>query len=163
MQARLKQVVDWRAAFIAGIVGGTVFLILSLLLIPAAFGGNGWIVIRYLASIVMGESVLPPPATFDATVTVVALLVHYLLSLAFALILAVITHRWGFVVGIVVGAVYGFSLYLINMYTFTFFFEWFFVMNSWVFAFTHVVFGAVSGGIYEALEVERFVVVEETS
>lgn len=157
----LRQVVDWRAAFIAGIVGGAVFLLLNLVLVPAVFGGNAWIVIRYLASILMGESILPPPATFDATATVVALVLHFGLSLVFALILAVITHRWGLIAGIIVGALYGFALYFINMYTFTFFFEWFFVMNSWVFLLTHVIFGAVSGGVYEALEVERYIVVEE--
>ncbi len=34
-------------------------------------------------------------------------------------------------------------------------------MKSWIMVISHVVFGALAGGIYEALEVEEFVPVEE--
>lgn len=159
----LRQLVDWRAAIIAGFVAGMVFLLLNVIAIPLAFGGgSGWIIIRYLASIVMGPEVLPPPDTFDLSITVVALLVNFSLSLVFALILAFITHRWGLIIGIILGGLLGLALYGINLYTFTLLVPWFFALNSPFFAAVHFIFGAVAGGVYEAIEVERFVPVEST-
>ena len=156
----IRQVVDWSAAVWAGVIAGAVFLVLNLVLTPLAFGGNAWVVIRLLASVVMGEGVLAPPATFDPVITLVALLIHFALSIVFALLLAIIIHRWGFITGVILGALFGLALYGINFYTLTLFFPWFFAMNSWVMIVSHVVFGAVAGGVYEGFEVEEFVPVE---
>jgi hypothetical protein len=123
-------------------------------------GGNAWVIIRLMASIVMGESVVAPPATFEPDIFVVGLLTHYALSIGFALILAIITHRWGFITGVLVGSVFGLALYAINFYTMSYFFPWFFILRNNVFLFTHIIFGAVAGGFYEGFEVEEFEAVE---
>lgn len=157
---RMRQLVDWRAALLSGLVSGAVFLLLNILLVPALLGGNAWIVLRYIASILLGTGVLPPPATFDPLVLIVGILVLFAMSILFAAILAIIIHRWGLLVGIGVGALYGLAVYAINYYTLTLFFPWLFVMNSWVIALCHVIYGAVAGGVYEALEVEVFVPME---
>lgn len=158
---RLRQIVDWSAAVWAGLIAGSVLLILMILLIPPDYDGNGWMMIRYIASLVMGKGVLPPPMDFDPLTTIVALLVHFAVSLAAALVLAFITHRWGLITGILVGAAFGLGLYAINVYTLTYIFPWFFALNSLKFAILHVVFGALAGGIYEGIEVEMFEVIEE--
>ncbi|MCI0397566.1 MAG: hypothetical protein L0332_16935 [Chloroflexi bacterium] len=155
--ARLRQLVDWRAAVIAGVVAGAVFLVLQMILFPLVTGGAPWVVMRMIAAIVMGEGVLPPPADFDPVIFLVALLVNFALSILFALILAVIVHRWGLLVGVIGGALFGLAVYAINFYTFSFFFPWFFPVRSWIDVLTLVIYGAVAGGVYEALEVERFV------
>jgi hypothetical protein len=157
----MRQVVDWRAAVWAGLIAGIAFLLLNLVLIPAVIGGNAWVVIRLFASIVLGPDVLAPPATFDPTALIVALVTNTILSVVFALIVAFIIHRGGLISGIIGGAILGLALYAINFYTLTYFFPWFFAMHSWIFAVTHALFGALAGGIYEALEVEEFVPVEE--
>jgi hypothetical protein len=153
----MEQLVDWRAAVIAGLIAGAIFL--PLLMIGRAYltGGSIWIMPRYIAAIVLGTDVLPPPPTFDAGIFVVALLLHFALSLIFALVLAAIIHEWELVVGIVVGALFGVALYAINYYTFSRFFPWFYPARSWVDLLAHVIFGMVAGGAYEALEIERFV------
>lgn len=157
---RMQQVVDWSAAVWAGLISGTLFLVLNLIFIPAFIGGNGWVVIRLMGSIVLGEEALAPPATFELDIFVVAILTHYVMSISFALILAIITHRWGFRTGIMVGAVFGLALYAINFYSLSYFFPWFFIMRNNVFIVTHIIFGAVAGGIYEGFEVEEFVLIE---
>lgn len=157
---RMRQVVDWSAALWAGLIAGAVFLLLNLILIPLVEGGSPWIPMRYLASIVLGDGVLPPPATFDAIVLVVGLLVTLLISLVYAVLLAIIIHRWGLLLGIILGALFGLAIYVINYYTLTLLFPWFFAMNSLIVAIIHVIFGAVAGGVYEALEVEEFVPVD---
>ncbi len=154
---RMRQLVDWSAAVWAGIVAGSVFLILNLILIPQYIGGNAWIVLRYIASLVLGTGVLPPPDTANTTVLIVALLLNFALSIIFALILAAITHQWGLIIGMIVGALFGLGLYFINLYTLTLIFPWFFVMNSNLFMWIHVLFGLVAGATYEILEVEEFV------
>lgn len=156
---RLRQLVDWTAAFWAGIVGGTVFFLMNLFLTPALVGGNAWVQVRLIASILLGERILAPPATFDGAALGAALLVNYVLAILFALLVAWVLHRWGLVVGIVGGAVLGLCLYLIDFYTMTYFFPQFFAMFGRAYLLSHLVLGAVAGGVYEALEVERYEVV----
>ena len=87
-------------------------------------------------------------------------LMHMSLSLVYALLLAFIIHRWGLVVGIVGGALFGLAIYIINYYTFTYLFPWFFPLRSWLVLATHIFFGATAGGIYEALERDIYVLDE---
>jgi len=158
-KVKMRQVVDWRAAIWAGIISGVIFLAINMLLMKI-YVGSPWVTVRLVASIAMGARVLPPPATFDAGIFVVAILVHLPLSIAFASLIAAILHRWGLLVGIIGGAIFGLALYAINFYTFTFFFPTFFPMRSWIMAVSHVIFGACAGGIYENLEVEKYVPAE---
>lgn len=158
---RMEQIVDWRSAIIAGLVAGLVFLLAEMIGRAAVTGGSPWITTRYIAAIVMGEGALPPPPTFDAVIFVVALLVNFGLALLFTMILAAIIHEWNLVTGIVVGALFGLAIYAINYYTFTRFFPWFFPVRNWTDILSHLLFGAVAGGVYEALERERFVPVYE--
>lgn len=158
--AKMRQVVDWSAAVWAGLISGIIFLVINMIL-TAIYLGSPWIIVRLIASIVMGKTVLPPPATFDAPIFIVSLVVHIPLSIAFSCLLAIIFHRWGLLVGILGGALFGIALYLINFYTFTLIFPWFFPMRSWIMLLSHIIFGALAGGIYEGLEVEEFVPVEE--
>lgn len=154
---RMRQVVDWRAAVQASTIAGIFFLILNLAFMKFTFGANGWVLIRLLASLVLNKAILAPPATFDATALLVALITHFALSLVFGLLIAYIVHRGGLIVGIVGGAILGLALYAINFYTLTVFFPWFFALHTWVMVMTHIIFGALAGGVYEALEVEIFV------
>lgn len=158
---RLRQVVDWSAAVWAGLVAGTIFLILNIFLLPMLVGGNAWVVLRLFASLAMGENVLAPPATFDLTITLVALATHFALSLSFSLVLAFLIHRWGLIAGVLLGGLFGLGLYSINFFTLTLFYPWFFAFHSTPMIVNHVIFGALAGGIYEGLEVEEFVPVEE--
>lgn len=158
-KVKMRQVVDWRAAVWAGIISGIVFLLINMLL-TKFYVGSPWVIVRLAASILMGTQVLQPSANFDATIFGAALFVHVPLSIAFASVIAVILHRWGLLVGIIGGAIFGLALYAINFYTFSYFFPWFFPMRSWIMAVSHLVFGACAGGIYESLEVEKFVPAE---
>ena len=158
---RMRQVVDWSAAVWAGIIAGSAFLLLNLLLTPLFIGGNTWVMVRLFGSLLLGDDILAPPSTFDRGALIAAIVTNFALSIAFALILAIIIHRWGFITGVTVGALFGLALYGINFYSLTYFFPWFFAMRSSVFLATHIIFGALAGGIYEGLEVEEFVPVTD--
>lgn len=162
--SQMRQLVDWSAAIWAGVVAGVVSFIMLVFVTPLLVGGgNAWFVIRYLASIVLGSSILPPPSTANFGALIVALVVHFVLSILFSLLLAYLIHRWGLLVGIVGGALFGAAIYGINFYSLTLIYPWFFIMRSWPVFFTHLIFGAVAGGVYESLEVEEFEPVEGVS
>ena len=156
-KTKLKQVMDWKAAIYSGFISGIVFLLLVLFFVPAVKSWNAWVIVRYIASIFMGQEILPPPASFDLTALIIALITHTIISLGSAILLAFIIHRWGLLVGILGGALFGFCLYGINFYSLSYFFPWFYLIHGWAMMLSHIVFGAVAGGVYEALEVEKFV------
>jgi hypothetical protein len=152
---------DWKAAVIAGLIAGTIFLLVLLVAYPLVTGGTPWTVFRFMGAIILGESVLPPPTTFDAGVVVTAVLLHFILSVIYTLVLAFIVHRWGILITVIGGALFGLALYLINFFTFTMFFPWFYPARAWPFSVVHILFGAIAGGVYELLEKDVFVVEEE--
>ena len=150
------QLMDFKAAFFAGLIAGAIFLLVLLITYPLATGGTPWTVFRFIAAIVLGEEVLPPPVSFNAAAVIVGTLLHFALSIFYTFIIAFVLHRWGLIVGIVGGALLGLALYLINFFTFTIFFEWFYVARAWPFSIVHILFGAVAGGVYELLEDESY-------
>jgi hypothetical protein len=152
---------DWKAAVIAGLIAGAIFLLVLLVTYPLATGGTPWTVFRFIGAIVLGESVLPPPTTFDAGVVITAVLLHFILSVIYTLVLAFIVHRWGILISVIGGVLFGLALYLINFFTFTMFFPWFYPARAWPFSLVHILFGAVAGGVYELLEKDVFVIEEE--
>lgn len=158
--ARLRQVVDWSSAVWAGMAGGLIFFLLCFFLVPAISGGNGWVMVRLIASIPMGANVLAPPASFNGTILAVAFITNMALSIGFSLLVAYILHRGGLLTGIVGGALLGAGLYAINFYTLTLVFPWFFGYRSASLFVCHLIFGAICGGVYEALEVEEFETME---
>ena len=158
---RMHQITDASAAIWGGVIAGIAFLIIQLGMATWLFGSNIWIVFRWNAAIIMGQDVLSPPHDFNFIIVLVGLIVHFTLSISFSLLIAFIIHRWGLLVGIIGGGLLGLGLYAINFYTMTLFFPWFFPIRNWLMVVGHITFGAVAGGIYEALEVEEFVPVEE--
>ena len=78
----------------------------------------------------------------------VATVVHFSLSVAYAVALAVAIRRFRFGAAIVAGAIFGLLLYLLNLYGFTLLFPWFVATRGWITAIAHAVFGAASGAAY---------------
>lgn len=143
--------VSWSAAVWAGIIAGAVFLVLEMLMVPLFAAGSPWGPPRMIAAIVMGQGVLPPPATFDLGVVMAAMAVHFLLSIAYALVLASIVYWMSSGGAMSVGGLFGFVLYVVNFHFFTEFFPWFANARNWITFFAHVMFGIVAAAAYKAL------------
>lgn len=157
----MRQLVDWKAAIWAGLGSAIVFIAMILFVTPIMLGGNIWVMVRLFASVLMGETILAPPATFNLSALLTMILTTYAVSTGFALLIAYIIHRGGLITGIIGGGFLGWAIYGINFYTFTYFFPWFFAFRGWEMILNHIIFGAVAGGIYEWLEVEKFVPVDD--
>ncbi len=156
----MKILVDWRASVLAGLVAGTLALILNLTLLPAIIGGTAELVLRYFASIMLGEGVVNPGYDYGTITAIVAVLTHYLLSILLTMIIAFVVHSRGVVGGTIGGAILGLAIYLINMYAVTAIFYWFFTLESTIFLVLHMIFGAMAGALYEVMEREEYEVAQ---
>jgi len=147
-----SKVVDVGALVCAAIASGFVSLMIICFVVPHFTGGNAGIMLRNFAAVLLGEGILPPPATLSAAAFFAGCFVHFAFSFIFSAILALITHRWGLLTGIFLGAAFGLCLYAINVYSMTAVFPWFMFMKHPAFLITHVIFGMTSGGVYELLD-----------
>lgn len=152
---------DWIAALVAGIVAGAVLMVLSLLWSATDMTSHPWILARRIAAITMGQQVLGK-ADFSATIVAVMALTHYGLGVIFALILSVIVAALHFESSpgkvVVVGALFGLALYLVNFYLLADFFPWFVDMRGGVTLLAHLIFGMLTAGVYWKLEKNSAVV-----
>ena len=148
----LHEHTDWKTAAWAGVAGGAVFLVMEMMLVWLAMGESPWAPPRMMAAMVMGQGVLPPPATFDAVIVAVAMLVHFALSVAYGLLLGWIVHRMGMGMALLTGAVFGLvAIYLVNFHLIApAVFPWFTMAQNWISVLSHVVFGLVVAGVYVA-------------
>jgi hypothetical protein len=103
---------------------------------------------RFAAAIVLGRGVLPPPASFDAQVMLIATLVHFALAIVYGLILARFIAGLRIVASLLAGSGFGLVLYAINMYGFAAVFPWFAMARDWITAVAHIVFGVALAGAY---------------
>ena len=136
------------AAIVAGLIAGAVFMMLEMMMVPMFLGGSPWGPPRMIAAIAMGTDVLPPPATFDLGILMVAIMVHLALAIVLALVFALIAKGRPMGMAIMIGAVFGLVVYLVSFYGMTAVFPWFAEARNWVSAFAHVMFGVVLGWAY---------------
>lgn len=144
---------NWKAAIISGLAAGAVFMMLEMALVATIGGQSPWGPPRMIAAIVMGKDVLPPPATFDFGVMMVAMIIHFLISILLAAILGwVISYqRMGLSTALIGGAVFGLLIYFVNFYLMTGIFPWFAMARGGIAIFSHAMFGLVLGWVYHAM------------
>src|SRR5689334_15755822 len=106
----LRKHITWRAIPVAGLAGGTAFLLVDMLLTPLVYKVNGVLILRYIASLALGNKALMNGGPGGV---VVAIIVHFVLSILFALLLAIVVHRWGLGVGIIGDALLSLAFYSI--------------------------------------------------
>lgn len=146
--------INWRAVVYSGLIAGAAFVIAEMVLVALFQGESPWTPVRMIAAILLGPDVLPPPATFDGGIAIVALVVHFALSIIYAAILA-----W--IVRIVpmetlstpqaasIGAIFALAIFLVNFYPIAAAaFPWFAEGRDWVTVVSHLLFGAVLGWSY---------------
>ena len=136
--------IDWKRIVAAGVIAGLLFAVAELGILSAA-GFDPNVVVRMTAAIVLGRDVLPPPATLDAGITLVAISFHFglsiLLAYLYARIISPLTEE--VLTAVVLGALVGFALYAFNLYVMTLAFPWFMDGRSWESWFAHLLFGTV--------------------
>ncbi|RAL20914.1 hypothetical protein DL240_14660 [Lujinxingia litoralis] len=135
------------AALWAGGIGGLLFLVLELAIVPL-MGMSVWAPLQMISAIVLGSDVLPPPAAFSIGVLLTALLVHFALSFIYASILGFIIARRPMGVALGIGAIFGLALYVLNFYVFTGLYPWFAEARNALSIGVHLAFGLSAAFVY---------------
>ncbi len=143
--------INTKAALWAAIVAGAVFMMLEMIMVPVFMGGSPWGPPRMIAAIGMGAGVLPPPATFDAGIMMVAMLIHFGLSVILAFVFAFIARGRAVGMATMIGAAFGLVVYFVSFYGMTAVFPWFATARGWIGIFAHVMYGAVLGFVYASI------------
>lgn len=139
----------WWAGAFAGIIAGLVFMMLEMALVVFVQGESPWGPPRMMAAMVLGQSALPPPASFSMGIMLVAMIVHMMFSAVYGLIGAWLVHRFDWGWALVIGAVLGLAIYIVNFYMVApAMFPWFVMARNAMSAFSHMMFGAVLGLVY---------------
>jgi len=142
--------VQWRAAIGAGIAAGILATVVEVALWLALTDALPEILYRdarFAAAIVMGSSALSP-ADSRVSIMLVATLVHFALSIVYAVIVARLTARLRMHTALLAGGVFGLALFIVNLYGFTALFPWFAARRDGVTLAAHVAFGVVAAGAY---------------
>jgi|GEM_PF-695021 len=143
------------AALSASIIAGLVFGVLDVGLPWALQGISPWAPLRMIGAVVLGPGALSPPDTFDATIALVAIVTHLMLSTVYGTLLALLMPAVDIAWGLLLGGFYGLALYYINFYGFNAFSPWFAAQRDWVSVGSHFVFGAVLAYTYTALNTRK--------
>lgn len=142
---------DWPAAAVAGFAAGAILMVLDLLWSLVTTGSGPWATSHWIADAVRGTATADP-TQFDAVAVAVALAAHYALGIASGLVVAAVSVplRMDETAGkaLVVGAVFGVAVYLINFHGFASMLPWFARMRGWTTFVAHLVFGVSAALLY---------------
>jgi hypothetical protein len=146
---------DWPAAAVAGFVAGAVLMVLELLWVSLVVGASPWGTSSRIAAILMGPDALQSTG-FSVGVVALALIIHYILGIAFGLVLCAILAPFhldeNLGIALTVGALFGLALYLFNFYGMTRLLPWFVEMRGMATLAAHVVFGMTTAAMYWKLK-----------
>lgn len=134
----------WSAVIYAGIISSIVFQALETAVIPLFGGGDPWGPVRMIAAMVLGQSVLPPPATFNPGLALIALVVDVGLAMIYVFILSWFIRFWRLGPALLAAVAFGAALFVLNFYGFTAMFPWFAMGRNLATLFTHVVFSVTA-------------------
>ena len=148
----LHSVTDWRAAALAGVIAGLVFLMLEMVLVWMVQGQSPWGPPHMIAAMVLGSDVLPSMGTwapFDLKIVLTAMVIHFPMAIVYSLVGAWLMHRFDWVGAMMIGAALGLAAYIVNFYLIApMAFPWFEMGRNWIGAFSHIMFGLTLGVAY---------------
>lgn len=138
-----------KPAIATGLIAGIVFLMAEMAMLMMA-GQSPFGPPRMMAGIVMGKAVLPPPATFDMGIMMVAMIVHFMLSIVTAFVFGMLYRMAprSLPVALVMGAIFGIVFYFFALYAMTAVFPWFAMARGMISVAGHLLFGLALGWAY---------------
>jgi hypothetical protein len=148
--------VDHRAAAVAGLAAGAALMVIELIAAALFGGGRPWRVPQFVAALVMGpEALQAQGGAFDFTVIVAALATHYVLGVAFGLLLAevlgLLPRAHAALTDAALGALFGLLLYVLNFHVLTAAAPWFVELRGAGTLAAHLAFGIVAALLYRRL------------
>jgi hypothetical protein len=146
------------AAIFAGLVAGTVATVVEIVLWQLFTGRLSEVLVRdanLAAAIVLGPGSLSSLESIDRSSLAVATLVHFALSIAYALVLSWFVSRTRLAAA-VVGTAFGLGLFALNLYGFARLFPWFVVARDPITLAAHIVFGVAAALVLRRCRVDAY-------
>ncbi|KWR87737.1 hypothetical protein [Cupriavidus sp. IDO] len=150
---------DWRAAVVAGLIAGVVYMVLELLTARFLLYQGAWGTVKMVAALILGREALASADAFSWTIVLAAGTVHFALSIIFAAILALVLASFrldsSMALASLVGVLFGAIVYFVNFYALGRYFNWFDEARSWESLFAHALFGLIAAAGYYHFERRR--------
>jgi len=143
----------WGKAIFAGVIAGTLFTTVEMLLIGAAGKGDIWDPLRLSASIAMGNRAVARSTAFTFDVFFIGMLMHYTLSILYTVVLGMVIRQLRLETALAVSAGFGLLLYVVHFYGLVFMYPWVAEARSWMAVVGHLVFGLSAAWVYKHLHV----------
>jgi hypothetical protein len=136
------------AGVLGGLAAGAAYLIAQVTFTAVLHAGGAAEPLQRIAAILMGPDAAPPPAEFSFTVFGMAMIIHFALAMAFGRLVSVLVWRRAAGPGVLVGALVGLALYLVNFWLLApVAFPWFADSIRAVTMVDHLLFGAVAAAV----------------
>jgi hypothetical protein len=144
---------NWPVAAVSGFAAGAVLMVLDIIWSSIVETGGPWRTSHMIAPIFMGPDPLQSSGFhFNFGVVAISLAVHYVLGIAFGLVLAAIMAPLNLDASmpraVVTGAAFGLILYLINFFGMVRWFPWLADLRGWATIAAHLVFGVAAALLY---------------
>lgn len=139
------------AATLAGMVAGTLSLLVMVMLSTSVYDESIWKLPRMSAAVIAGKGALEPDDEFSATLVALGVLVHFALALLYSLALATLVKDMPEAAAPWIGMTVGVALYFANLHGFTQLFPWFAELRTLDTLAAHVLFAIVAATAYRHL------------
>ncbi len=135
----------------AGFVGGWVFLVVELALLPTVeHVPSSWFM-RLLAAFVAGPVTLTWPAAQNAAIVLDGLVPHFVLSLGFAYLLCRVQDELSLPGAVLASLLLGFAIYLVDFYLLAPVFPWFTTVRGGVTIAAHLAYALTTVLVHRGL------------
>ena len=150
-----RRITRWIKGAWTGLIAGTLFLGVQMLLAAIFSQGGIWDALRLSASVALGSGAVATSVPFTIRILLIGLLVHFLLSIWYAVVLGMIIRNLKPATAALLGAGFGLVLYFVHFYGLTHFYPWIVSARSWIAVAGHLVFGLSAAWIYSHLHMRE--------
>ena len=150
-----KRITRWGKGAVAGLIAGALFITVEMFLMEAFGRGNIWDPLRLSASITLGDRAVATSTPFTFDIFFVGMLMHFVLSVWYAVVLGMLIRKLKPVTAMLVGAGFGLLMYLFHFYALTAFYPWVANWRNWIVVVTHLLFGMSAAWVYSHLHMRQ--------
>ena len=150
-----KRITRWGKGAFAGVVAGALFMSLEMMLLEVFGRGDLWDPVRLSASITLGSRAVATSTPFTFDILFVGLLMHFVLSVWYAVVLGMLIRKLKPAAATLVGGGFGLLMYLFHFYGLTVLYPWVANWRNWTTVLAHLTFGVSAAWIYSHLHVRQ--------
>ena len=150
-----ERISRWTKGVWTGLIAGTVLLGAQMFLAVEAGSGTVWNPIRLSASIALGSQAIAASAPFTFGILAIGVLVHFLISIWYAVVLGLFIRRLKYGMALLVGAGFGLLLYFVHFYGLTSMYPWVVNARGWIPVISHLAFGMSAAWVYSHLHMRE--------